>query len=87
MNSRRRKGDYVDDRVSPHKPVLLVGGRAKHAQVYPKKFCQRICQAIAAQKHADELGVIRTPLTSLEEFSEMVREHNAENEGPMDALH
>ena len=31
------------EQKKPHVHVLLVGGRAKQAQVYPKRFCQRMC--------------------------------------------
>ena len=75
------------EKRKPHDHALLVGGRAKQAQVYPKRFCQRMCEAIAAQKRADELGVIGMPLMNLEELSEMVRHNNSEEEGLMDALH
>ena len=75
------------EQKKPHEHVLLVGGRAKQAQVYPKRCCQRMCEGIAAQKRADELGVVGMPLMNLEELSEVARSHNLDGEGPMDALH
>ena len=86
--ANHRKGDVSEgEQKKAHEHVLLVGGRAKQAQVYPKKFSQRMCEGIAAQKRADELGVVGIPLMNLEELSEVAQSHNSDGEGPMDALH
>ena len=55
-----------------HRHVHLEQGRAKLAQVYPRQFCIRICEGIAAQKRKEVLGVQSRPLMSVEEMRKAV---------------
>ena len=51
-----------------HRHVLLISGSAKHAQVYPRSFCNMICEGIAAQKKVDELGTTVKPVMTVAEM-------------------
>ena len=68
-----------------HRHVHLVAGKAKAAQVYPKKFCTTLCAGIAAQKKLDDLGMVARPLMSVDEMREVAK--SAPGEDPSDALH
>ena len=54
----------------PHRHVHLIQGRAKHAQVYPRLFSERLCEGIAAQKRLDNLGLRSRPIMSVDEMVE-----------------
>ena len=41
-----------------------MGGRAAGAAIYPPELCRAICKGLAAQKHEDMIGKIRTPALS-----------------------
>ncbi len=43
-----------------HTHVPLVGGRAAGAAIYPPGLCRAICRGLAAQKHEDNIGKVRT---------------------------
>ena len=68
-----------------HRHVHLVAGKAKAAQVYPRKLCTTLCAGIAAQSKLDELGLEARPLMSVEEMARAAR--NPAEESPSDALH
>ena len=51
-----------------HVHVVLEGSRTKRAQVYPRAFCQSICEGIAAEKRLKSLGL---EVYSLEEAKEL----------------
>ena len=48
--------------------MLLISGRAKYAQVYPRSFCNMICEGIAAQRKVDELGITVKPVMTVAEM-------------------
>ena len=50
-----------------HRHVHLISGKAKAAQVYPRKFCTAMCAGIATQKKLDDFGLMAMPLMSAEE--------------------
>ena len=39
-----------------HRHIQMIGGKAKNAQIYPRAFCQAVCEGIASQKRIGELG-------------------------------
>ena len=51
-----------------HRHVHLISGRARAAQVYPREFCHKLCEGIAAQKKLDDLGMTARPVLSMEEM-------------------
>ena len=55
-----------------HRHVHLIGGRAKRAQLYPRAFSQAVCEGIAAEKRLHGLGLVHSPLMSVEEMSSAV---------------
>ena len=69
-----------------HVHAALLDGKAKRAQVYPRKFCQAICEGIAAQKRLHAMGLEARPLLSIEEMEAAV-DHLEDGENPSDALH
>jgi hypothetical protein len=58
-----------------HRHVHLISGKAKAAQVYPRKFCTALCAGIAAQRKLDDLGMVARPLMSTEEMKEAAGSH------------
>ena len=73
-----------------HNHAKLESGRmVKRAQVYPKKFCQAICEGIAAQKRLHALGLDAKPLLTMEEMMEALDsvEMDGDHEDPSEALH
>ena len=55
-----------------HKPccagdrhVHLIPGKAKSAQVYPRRCCTAMCAGIAAQRKLDDLGLVALQLMSV----------------------
>ena len=59
--------------ASRHRHVHLEQGRARQAQVYPRRFCTRVCEAIAAQKRLEMLGVDARPIMSIEEMNSIAK--------------
>ena len=70
-----------------HRHVQLISGRAKAAQVYPREFCHRMCEGIAAQKKLDDLGMRSMSLMSLEQMNNVAMVAKGEGESPAEALH
>ena len=50
-----------------HNHVKLESGKAKRCQIYPREFCFRICEGIAAEKRLRVLGLKSVPLMSVED--------------------
>ena len=69
-----------------HRHVHLISGRAKHAQVYPRLFSERLCEGIKAQKRLDELGLSSRSLMSLDEMNQAAQSPGGA-ECPSEALH
>ena len=57
-----------------HRHADLTGGYVKQCQVYPKAFCQAVCEGVAAQKKLYQLGMVAQPLMSFEEMMSAVPE-------------
>ena len=57
-----------------HRHVQLISGRAKAAQVYPREFCHRLCQGIAAQKKLDDLGMRSLSVMNLEQMNSVAKD-------------
>ena len=55
----------------PHEHIQLEGTLTKEAQVYPKLFCQTVCEGVAAEKRIRALGL---ETWSLDEISVAVKE-------------
>ncbi len=72
-----------------HTHASLEGGRTKLAQVYPKKFCQAVCEGIAAQKRLHALGLEAKTLMTDEEMAAVLNnvELDDDGENPSEALH
>ena len=70
----------------PHEHATLLDGKAKRAQVYPRRFCQAVCEGIAAQKRLHALGMEARSLLTLEEMAAVV-DNIEEHESPSEALH
>ena len=58
------------DKALHHVHVPLDQGRAKRCQVYPRSFCRRVCEGIAAEKRLRSLGLKAIPLMTLEAIEE-----------------
>ena len=56
------------DGNKPHRHVHLIQGRAKAAQVYPRRLAESICKGIAAQKRIESLGVVARDILSIEKM-------------------
>lgn len=52
--------------------VLLIAGRAKRAQLYPRAFSQAACEGITAQKGLHLLGLLHSPLMSVDGMSNVI---------------
>ena len=74
----RRCSNEGQDKRHHHRHVHLIQGRAKAAQVYPREFCERLCEGIAAQKRVDKLGLKSRPLMSLEEMKSTAKSEKSE---------
>ena len=72
------------DGEKAHRHVQLLGGRAKKCQVYPKAFCQAVCEGVAAEKKLRALGMAAQPIMSV---SEMQAATGSTEEEPDKALH
>jgi hypothetical protein len=59
--ARRCSGD--------HRRVNLIGGRAKRAQIYPRAFSRAFCEGVAAQKRLHALGLMSSPIMSIDEMT------------------
>ena len=68
-----------------HRHVHLVAGRAKAAQVYPRKFCTTLCSGIAAQHKLDDLGMEARPVLSMSEMQGAAK--NEKGQSPSAVLH
>ena len=68
-----------------HRHVHLVSGRAKAAQVYPRLFCSKLCEGIAAHKKLDDLGMMSRPVMSMEVMRATAKSDSGED--PRQALH
>ena len=56
-NISGRKGDVSEgEQKKAHEHVLLVGGRAKQAQVYPEALCDAMCRGPRDQIEQDRKG-------------------------------
>ena len=55
-----------------HRHANTLGGRARQCQVYSRKFCQAVCEGIAAQKRLGNLGLRSERLMSIEEMEATV---------------
>ena len=55
------------ERSERHRHVRMMQGRAKLAQVYPRKFGVALCEGVAAQKRLDSLGLQTRPVMTLRE--------------------
>ena len=64
----------------------MVQGRAKAAQVYPRKLSLRICDGIAAQKKIDSLGLEVRPLMTVDDMRKATSGANADA-CPSESLH
>ena len=62
----------VPDRYSnitrKHRHANTLGGRARQCQVYSRKFCQAVCEGVAAQKRVGNLGMRSEDLMNVEEM-------------------
>ena len=56
-----------------HRHVHLISGKAKAAQVYPRRFCTAMCAGIAAQKKLDGFGLVAVPIMSRRHGQTMVK--------------
>ena len=63
-----------------HEHVILEGGKAKNAQVYPKQFCRAICEGIAAEKRLRSLGL---EAYSIDEISMMTEGYGDDPSGEL----
>ena len=68
-----------------HRHVHLERGRAKAAQVYPRKLCAKICEGLAAQKKIEQLGLAARPVMTVEEMQQVANVKADEN--PSESLH
>ena len=64
-----------------HQHANLEDGRTKLAQVYPKRFCQAVCEGIAAQKRLRALGLEAKPVMTEEEMVEALDQLGVDREG------
>ena len=67
--------------VQVHEHVVLEGGKAKQAQVYPREFCRAVCEGIAAEKRFRALGM---DVLSLETIQSAASEYGVD---PSQELH
>ena len=69
----RRCANETCEEPKRHRHVHLVQGRAKAAQVYPRKFGECVCEGIAAQKRLDSLGLMTRPAMTVGEMNQHAR--------------
>ena len=81
----RRCSNESQSKDHNHRHVYLIQGRSKAAQVYPREFCERLCEGIAAQKKVDKLGLKSRPLMSLDEMKSAAKGGKGD-ECPSEAL-
>ena len=48
--------DFQNAAADRHVHIPLVSGRARRCHVYPRAFCRRLCEAIAAEKRLLVMG-------------------------------
>ena len=72
-----------------HRHANTLGGRARQCQVYSRKFCQAVCEGIAAQKRLGSLGLRSESLMNIEEMEATVAMASVETENgdPSKQLH
>ena len=72
-----------------HRHANTLGGRARQCQVYSRKFCQAVCEGIAAQKRLGSLGMRSEDLMNVEEMKAAVAmaSMEAEKGDPSRQLH
>ena len=68
-----------------HRHVHLISGKAKAAQVYPRRFCTAMCAGIAAQKKLDEFGLVAVPIMSVDDMRRAAKTTGDQN--PSESLH
>ena len=70
MHQQRGSGvpDFHANIARKHRHANLLGGRARQRQVYTRKFCQAVCEGLAAQRRPAELGMHIENLMSVEEL-------------------
>ena len=89
----KRLNERCPNRAVPgtHCHIKLDEGRARQAQVYPRRFCEKVVEGIAAQKRLVNLGLKSVPLLSLQDMEDVARsvgEYSGEDGlHPSDALH
>ena len=63
-----KKGEARNDE---HRHVMLINGRARQAQVYPRALCRAICEGVSAQKKMDCRNRVLIDAMSMEELYAM----------------
>ena len=58
--------------AAKHRHADITGGQTRQCQVYPRAFCKKVCEGIAAQKKLYDLGMTSEPLMSLQEMQKAV---------------
>ena len=58
--------------AAKHRHADITGGQTRQCQVYPRAFCKKVCEGIAAQKKLYDLGMTSEPLMSLQEMQRAV---------------
>ena len=71
----------------PHQHVQLEGGLTKKAQIYPKEFCQAVCEGIAAEKRLRALGLVAWSLEDIEFAVDSLQGDERYGENPGEELH
>ena len=70
-----------------HNHIQLEGGLTKKAQVYPRKFCQAVCEGVAAEKRLRALGLEAWTLDEISVAVEEMKKDKRYGEDPAGALH
>ena len=58
--------------AAKHRHADITGGQTRQCQVYPRAFCKKVCEGIAAQKKLYNLGMTSEPIMSLQEMQRAV---------------
>ena len=75
-------------KLQKHRHADLTGGKTSQCQVYPRAFCQAVCEGIAAQKRLHSLGLRAEPLMNIEEMMDALPEELKNGTGcPSKDLH
>ena len=83
--NRQCSNENCKDKSQHHRHVHLISGRAKAAQVYPRRLGVLICEGIAAQKRLDHLGLQSLPIMSVEQMNRAAKGGN--DSCPAKSLH